>query len=145
MLRIALVLLMGSSFAFAQLDSLALRAKLGSPLHRETFHVAAGFDMIVDYSSGGRVCKLEVPVMMPRGSDQKVAVEDVFRKRMQAFLEDVVPLSMRGRQGVTQIRGPYLIFVDYENVSIQERQVGSNPFDEGNTIRIVFKNEPCDR
>ena len=47
--------------AFAQLDSAALHAKLGTPLNRETFHMPAGFDLVVDYGANGQVCKLQVP------------------------------------------------------------------------------------
>jgi hypothetical protein len=146
MLRVQALLFAFSSLAFAQLDSLALRAKLGSPLHRETFHAAAGFDVIVDYSSGGRVCKLQVPALMP--GDEKVSNTDVMRQRMHDFLIDVVPLPMRGLklQSMTQQMGTVsLMSTEYENISIHEMRVDLNPFAKDNTITVVFKNEPCDR
>ena len=146
MIRIAFVLLMGSSFAFAQLDSLALRAKLGSPLHRETFHAAAGFDIIVDYSLGGRVCKLEVPALMPTSDNPKNA--DVMRQRMRDFLAEIVPTAMRGTRGMMMSQVTGLISMtstEYENVTIREARTGSDPFTSGDTIVVTFKNEPCDR
>lgn len=145
MFRAPLILLVFSSFAYGQLDSLALRAKLGTPLHRETFHMPAGFDMIADYSAGGRVCRLEVPALMP--SDEKVSNTDVMRQRMYGFLADVVPLAMRGlklREMTQMIGMASLTTIDYENVSIHEMRVGANAFDRGNTISVVFKNERCD-
>ncbi len=48
--------------AAAQLDSSALRAKYGSPVNRETFHIPWRFDLVVDYGTGNQVCKLEVPL-----------------------------------------------------------------------------------
>ena len=137
---------MCSALAFAQLDSLALRAKLGPPLHRETFHVAAGFDMIVDYASGGRVCRLEVPALMPSKDNPMNA--DVMRQRMIGFLADVVPMSIRGTpQGSrTFTSGPNSVTTTvYENVSMIEPKSGADPFSSLNTITITFKNEPCDR
>lgn len=96
MLRVHVLLLIFSSLAFAQLDSLALRAKLGAPLHRETFRAPPGFDMIVDYTAGGRVCKLEVPALMPAEENAKVSNTEVMRQKMYDFLAEIVPVSMRG-------------------------------------------------
>jgi hypothetical protein len=149
MFRVQVLLLACSSFAFAQLDSLALRAKLGSPLHRETFHVQpAGFDMIVDYASGGRVCRLEVPALMPVEVNAKVSNSDVQKQKMYDFLAEIVPLAMRGLKvrAMTHVSGPNsMTFTEYENVTISERQAGANPFATDNTISVAFKNEPCDR
>jgi hypothetical protein len=54
--------------ASAQLDSAQLRVKFGAPLDRETFHIPAGFDLVVDYGVGHQVCKLQVPALMPTGA-----------------------------------------------------------------------------
>lgn len=51
--------------ALAQLDSAGLRAKFGMPLNRETFHMPAGFDLLVDYGANGQACTLQVPALMP--------------------------------------------------------------------------------
>ena len=60
-LRLALLVLGFTLPALAQLDSSALRAKFGSPLNREIFHMSQGFDMTVDYGTGNQVCRLQVP------------------------------------------------------------------------------------
>jgi hypothetical protein len=148
MLRVHALLLMFSSLAFAQLDSLALRAKLGTPLHRETFHVPPGFDLIVDYAAGGRVCKLEVPALMPVDENAKVSNTEVMRQRMYDFLAEIVPVTMRGMKGRTMISVDGLItmtYTEYENVRISEFAAGTNPFARDNTITVAFKNESCDR
>ena len=65
-----LVCLLALAFpAYAQLDSAQLRAKLGSPLRRETFRVPPGFDLVVDYAADNQVCKLQVPALMPTDAD----------------------------------------------------------------------------
>lgn len=146
MFRLQVFLLACSSFAFAQLDSLALRSKLGSPLHRETFHVAAGFDMIVDYSMGGRVCRLQVPALMP--TTENPARSEVMKQRMYAFLADLVPMSMRGLEknaGVMTTGLHSMKFTEYENVFVAESPSSGDPFSNGSTITVTFKNEPCDR
>jgi len=148
MLRVHALLLIFSSLVFAQLDSLGLRAKLGTPLHRETFHVPPGFDMIVDYAAGGRVCKLEVPALMPAEENAKVSNTEVMRQKMYDFLAEIVPVTMRGLKtgGMSEISGLVsMTYTEFENVRISEFRAGTNPFARDNTIRVAFKNESCDR
>jgi hypothetical protein len=45
---------------FGQLDSSQLRAKYGPPLDRETFTMAPGFQIVVDYGPDRQVCRLEI-------------------------------------------------------------------------------------
>jgi hypothetical protein len=147
MFKVPVLLLICWSFAFAQLDSLALRAKLGSPLHREIFHVDAGFDVTVDYAAGGRVCRLEVPALMPVEDDAKVSNSDVMRQKMYDFLAEIVPVTMRGLKTgqMSQVNGLVsMISTEYENVWIHELRAGIDPFAKDNTIMVAFKNESCD-
>ena len=102
--------------------------------------------MIVDYSSGGRVCRLEVPALMPTKDNPQNS--DVMRQRMYDFLAGIVPLSMRGTRvgGMSQIDGLYMMTTtEYENVTIRETRIGANPFTKDNTMAVSFENEPCDR
>ena len=82
--------------AVAQLDSAALHAKLGTPLNRETFHMPAGFDLVVDYGANSQVCKLQVPALMP--TTESVDNATVMKQRMYHFLAELVPDSMRGKE-----------------------------------------------
>ena len=82
--------------AVAQLDSAALHAKFGMPLNRETFHMSAGFDLVVDYGANSQVCKLQVPALMP--STERVANGTVMKQRMYHFLSELVPDSIRGKE-----------------------------------------------
>lgn len=79
------------------LDTSALRAKFGSPLNRETFHIPPGFDLVVDYGPSNQVCRLEVPALMPIDEKvEKVQNSAVMEQRMYDFLAEVVPPSIRG-------------------------------------------------
>ena len=126
--------------AIAQLDSSALRTKFGPPLHRETYRMPAGFDVIVDYGAGNQVCKIQVPALMP--TDAKVQNADYMRQKMRAFLAELVPDSMRGKElqrflgqtGAFSARGGY----EYDHVRIVETYSGSN-----DTITTWFKNAAC--
>jgi hypothetical protein len=105
--------------AAAQLDSGALRAKYGQPLNRETFHMPAGFDMVVDYGASYQVCRIEVPALMP--STEKVQNSEVMKLRMYNFLAEVVPASMRGteRQSfLTQNGTMSVLSTEYDFVSV---------------------------
>jgi hypothetical protein len=130
--------------AFAQLDTSALRAKFGSPLNRETFHIPAGFDLVVDYGPGNQACRLEVPALMP--TDEKVQNSAVMKQRMYDFLDELVPASMRGKElgRMGQQMGTIsLVSVDYEQVTVSELQV-ADQHDRG-TITLRFKSYDCQR
>jgi hypothetical protein len=131
--------------AFAQLDSSTLRAKLGQPLNQETFHMPAGFDLIVDYGTGTTlVCKLEVPAMVPRDPAAKISNGKDLKQRMYDFLADLVPASERGKGGQTMLFQSGLVSMrttEYENVTVSEIQNDAQP--ESGTITIRFKNAGC--
>jgi hypothetical protein len=129
--------------AFAQLDSSTLRAKLGQPLNREIFHMPFGFDLIVDYGISTRVCKLEVPALMPRDPARISNTTDL-RQRMYDFLAELVPASERGKGGGTihfQSGLISMMTTEYENVTVSEVQNDTQP--ERGTITIRFKNAGC--
>jgi hypothetical protein len=135
--RLARLLVLCLSFALsaaAQVDSAALHAKLGTPLNRETFHMPAGFDLVVDYGANNQVCKLQVPALMP--TTESVANATVMKQRMYDFLSELVPDSIRGKE---LTRG--MIFIEYENVMVKELDFG--PFNHDNTITITLKRDDC--
>ncbi len=128
--------------AMAQLESCGLRAKFGTPLNRETFHIPQGFDMVVDYGASGLACKVEVPALMP--SNEAVSNDAVMRQRMYAFLEEVVPAAMRGNELRRSrfMSGVYSVSLTaYDNVSISESGSGS----PNNTITLTFKRDECQK
>jgi hypothetical protein len=127
--------------ASAQLDSAQLRVKFGAPLSREIFRVPPGFDLVVDYGPGTQVCRLQVPALMPADA-AKVRNTDDMKQKMRAFLAELVPDSMRGKElgrGMSQTgafsgRG----FSEYEHVMVVETYSGSN-----DTITVTFRNAGC--
>ena len=145
-LRLTQLLLCCFSFslpAAAQLDSAALRVKYGTPLNRETFHMPAGFDLVVDYGSSYQACRLQVPALMP--NTEEVANSEVMKQRMYDFLGELVPASMRGKElrRMSQAMGLVSLFsIEYEHVTVSELQVGQ-PFSQGNTITVTFKSDSC--
>ena len=126
--------------AFAQLDSAQLRGKFGSPLDREIFRVAPGFNLVVDYAGGDQVCKLQVPALMP--TEAKVQHIDDMKQKMYAFLAQLVPDSMRGKeQGqFMSTTGAFSTtsLTEYEHVTMAETYRGSN-----DTITVSFKHPAC--
>ena len=125
----------------AQLDSGALHAKF-IPLDRETFHMPAGFDWIVDYGANSQVCKLQVPALMP--TTESVENATVTKQRMYDFLSELVPDSIRGKEinrRMMEMGAISMIFIEYENVMVKELDFG--PFNHDNTITITFKRDDC--
>jgi hypothetical protein len=126
--------------AAAQLDSAALRAKYGAPLHRETFHLPRGFDLIVDYGAGNQVCKVEVPAEMPAPENFSGPYNP--KQEMQAFLLNLVPDSMRGKEvnhGIWVVGGFSVSHVIYEQVTILD----TNTAGHGEIITVQFNNANC--
>jgi hypothetical protein len=139
-MRLALGGLLLALPALAQLDSAALRAKYGAPLHRETFHLPRGFDLTVDYGAGNQVCKLEVPAEMPPPKGLSGAYDA--EQDMQAFLLNLVPASMRGKEvagGLKVIGGFSVSHIIYEHVTI----LTTNTVGRGETITVQFNNPDC--
>jgi hypothetical protein len=121
--------------ATAQLDSGKLRAKFGAPLHRETFRMPAGFDLVVDYGGSGSVCKVQTPAMMP--STERVSNTDVMRQRMLDFLSELIPPAMRGtelRKNMAQMGINSILMIEYEQVVLTASQY---------TVSVTFKNSEC--
>ena len=128
----------------AQLDSSALRAKYGTPLNRETFRMAVGYDVIVDYGASNQVCKIQVPALMP--TKEKVARAAGMKQRMYDFLADLVPPALRGKEvgRMAEMTGTISVFiVEYEQVTMSEFEHANDPFGTDNTITVTFKNNDC--
>ena len=127
--------------ASAQLDTAELRAKFGAPLSREIFRVPPGFDLVVDYGAGNQVCKLQVPALMPADA-AKVQNTDDMKRKMQAFLADLVPDSMRGKslRRMFSQSGAFsgVSSDEYEHVTVVETHSGTN-----DTISVTFQDARC--
>jgi hypothetical protein len=139
-MRLALGCLLLALPGLAQLDSAALRAKYGAPLHRETFHLPRGFDLIVDYGADNNVCKLEVPAEMPIPEGVSGAYDA--KQDMQAFLLNLVPASMRGKEvtrGLHVIGGFSVSHIIYEHVTI----LTSKATGRDESITVQFNNTKC--
>ena len=129
--------------AAAQLDSPALRARFGVPLNRETFRIPDGFDLVVDYGASQQVCKLQVPALMPATGNP--ANLSVMNARMYAFLAELVPDSIRGKETgrfVTNSGTISFKAIEYEHVTIGELYTNNRNTD---TITLTFKSEGCPR
>lgn len=119
--------------AAAQLNSSALRAKFGAPLNRETFHLT-GFDLIADYGPVNQVCRLQMPARLVSAPPQ----------RMQQFLEELVPDSIRGKKLGEFASSAGIISLEstqYEHVIISRSHDASRPFD--GTITVTFTGNGC--
>jgi hypothetical protein len=125
------------------LDSATLHTKYGAPLDRETFHMPAGFDLVVDYGQNGQVCRLQVPALMP--TSEQVLNSDVMNRRMYDFLSELVPDSMRGKEirKMSSSTGvPSIQTIEYEHVTISQVNAGQL-FSRDNVITVTFNNQDC--
>jgi hypothetical protein len=117
--------------------------KYGTPLNRETFHMPAGFDLVVDYGASNQVCRLRVPALMP--TTARVSNAAVMKQRMYEFLGELVPDSMRGKElgrMMSQVGVVSIASILYEQVTVSELQA-AQPFSNDNTITVTFKSGTC--
>lgn len=106
--------------------------------------MSAGFDLVVDYGPSQQVCALEVPALMPANDKEKVSNTSVMKQQMYAFLADLVPAAMRGKelQRMLQLMGAFSVEVaEYEHVVVSEAQNANQPL--GGKITVRFTNDEC--
>jgi hypothetical protein len=139
---IAIFCLIFTSSAFGQIEASALRAKYGAPLNRETFTVRPGIEMIVDYSpTANRACRLELPGQVPMPQDARPGVGIDVKKPIDVLVEEIVPLSMRGKElrGMCSSAGAIsMCWKDYEHVSVMET------FEAGRRTAVIVKFKTAD-
>ena len=143
MSRFAFCCLLFALPAAAQLNSAALRAKYGAPLHRETFRLPRGFDLTVDYGAENQVCKLEVPADMPPQTNASGPSNP--RQQMQDFLAELVPNSMRGKELGRLISSAGAVsesVIQYEHVTMSETRYANGPA-QREMITVMFTNDDC--
>ena len=121
---VAILGLILASSAAGQVDASALRAKYGAPLNRETFTVRPGIEMIVDYSpTSNQACRLELPGEAPMPEDVAPGVGVNIHKPIDDLMEEIVPLSMRGKEQVKMCESAgvnSMCSIQYDKVSIVE-------------------------
>lgn len=131
-LSFAICLSFGSS-ALGQIDAAFLRAKYGAPLNRETFVVRPGVEMTVTYGPNARVCRLEM------------SSDAVAKLQADAALDEVLPLSMRGKdlnKGAQQMSRFSVLVTEYERVIISRPMVDNRPQTRPG-VAATFKDEAC--
>src|SRR5665213_2799364 len=134
------VLLIVTSSAFAQIDTVHLRSKYGAPLDRETFTVRPGIEMVVDYGPAKQVCRIQLPSGRQIIGD--VPPGAITKKQIDQVLNEVVPPSRRGKElgGMATGSGVGVMSsAEYEHVTITEfKNAGV-----GTGITVIFKDPTC--
>lgn len=133
-------LLIAAPSAFAQLDSFTLHSKYGVPLDRETFTVRPGIEMVVDYGPSKQVCRIQLPSGTQYGG--KIPDGAVTKERVAEVLDEVVPISLRGKEVNRMVQMMGLASVSmtiYEHVTISESSNGQM----GTGITVTFKDASC--
>ncbi len=128
--------------AFAQLDAYKLQGKYGPPMDRETFTVRPGIEMVVDYGLSKQVCRIQ----LPSGTQYGGTIPDgaVTKGRIEEVLDEVVPISLRGKEVNKMVEQMGLFSVSmtiYEHVTISE----SNNGQMGTGITVTFNDSACPR
>ena len=117
----------------------------GTDPYRPAFTARSKLPLVVDYGVGHQVCTLQVPAVMP--TDANVQNADDMKQKMYAFLAELVPDALRGKEGLRAVlvSGAFSrSLVEYEQVTISEANYANQPFDSiYNTITLKFKNPAC--
>ena len=159
--RLLSCVLLISSLTAAQ-TSLELRSHYGDS-DRERFAARPGISLSVQYGSDGLACLmlLESPRFLFNSEEADEAHYGHVTKQKQSqppssmlsndvmeVLEEVVPLSSRGRElnrGITESGGNSLLFDDYENVIIvhARQHAGQNESAREMRVTVMFKRDVC--
>jgi hypothetical protein len=134
-----MLFLIAAPSAFAQLDSFTLHSKYGPPLERES---RCGPESKWSWTMGQakQVCRIQ----LPSGTRYGGTIPDgaVTKKHMEEVLDEVVPISLRGKEvnKMEQIMGLLSVSMTiYEHVTIAESKNGSI----GTGITVIFKDASC--
>ena len=126
--------------AFGQMDTSTLRAKYGEPIARETFQVRRDIEAVVNYGTGHKVCRIDLPpgsyVNPPHGASNH-DVDEV--------IDELVPPSVRGKEigtGALSLSRASVRLSEYEHVTISEPQDPDHP-GQRTAVTITFKRPDC--
>ena len=121
-----------------------MRHKYGSPDDKGHYLVRPEIGMSVLFAKDGQACKVLIKPVPHMGREASFS-EALNSEMVSQIIDEVVPVSVRGRRGRKISFSGHVTVTDYENVEIRRTMVSKWDSSKGEqTAEIVWKKRGCE-
>ena len=121
-----------------------MRQKYGSPDDKGHYLVRPEIGMSVSFAKDGQACKLLIKSRPHMGREESFS-EGLDSEMVSQIIDELVPISLRGRRGREISFSGRVTVTDYENVKIRRTMVSKWDSSKGeHAAEIVWKKRDCE-
>ena len=121
-----------------------MRQKYGSPDDKGRYLVRAEIGMSVLFAKDGQACKVLIKPLHQMAQDEFWS-EGLDSEMASQIIDEIVPISVRGRRGREISFSGRVTVTDYENVMIRRTMVSKSDSSKGEReAEIVWKKRDCE-
>ena len=122
----------------------AMRQKYGSPDDKGHYLVRPEIGMSVSFAKDGQACKVLIKSLPHMGREESFS-EGLNSEMVSQIIDEIVPISVRGRRGREISFSGRVTVADYENVKIRRTMVSKWDSSKGeHAAEIVWKKRDCE-
>lgn len=121
-----------------------MRQKYGSPDDKGHYLVRPEIGMSVSFGKDGQACKVLIKSLPHMGREESFS-EGLDSEMVSQIIDELVPISVRGRRGREISFSGRVTVTDYENVKIRRTMVSKWDSSKGeHATEIVWKKRDCE-
>ena len=121
-----------------------MRQKYGSPDDKGHYLVRPEIGMSVSFAKDGQACKVLIKSLPHMGREESFS-EGLGADMVSQIIDEIVPISVRGRRGRKISFSGHVTVTDYENVEIRRTMVSKWDSSKGErAAEIVWKKRDCE-
>ena len=121
-----------------------MRQKYDSPDDKGHYLVRPEIGMSVSFAKDGQACKVLIKSLPHMGREESFS-EGLDSEMVSQIIDELVPISMRGRPGRKISFSGRITVTDYENVEIRRTIVSKSDSSKGeHAAEIVWKKRDCE-
>lgn len=121
-----------------------MRQKYGAPDDKGHYLVRPEIGMSVSFGKDGQACKILIKSLPYMGRDESFS-EGLDSELVSQIIDEIVPISVRGRRGRKISFSGHVTVTDYENVAIRRTMVSKWDSSKGEReAEIVWKKRGCE-
>jgi hypothetical protein len=121
-----------------------MRQKYGSPDDKGHYLVRPEIGMSVSYATDGQACKVLIKSLPHMGREESFS-EGLDSEMVSQIIDEIVPISLRGRRGREISFSGRVTVTDSENVKIRRTMVSKWDSSQGeHATEIVWKKRDCE-
>ena len=121
-----------------------MRQKYGSPDDKGHYLVRPEIGMSVSFAKDGQACKVLIKSVPHMGREESFS-EGLGSEMVSQIIDEIVPISVRGRRGWEISFSGRVTVTDYENVKIKRTMVSKWDSSKGEReAEIVWKTRVCE-